>query len=229
MNTKQKLTLGIAAIFMVTLTIVGVTYAYFVTRVIGETPTSVNVQTASLASVEYGDGNQVITISDVLPGTTTYKTFTVTNNGKVADGAADASYDIFLTSTAGDVEFVNATDETDCYKSDSKPSNDATPTAACFAGSTYNNIKVTLYSYTDAAITTSPITDETFNALNKTAVYDESGLVQTTADSVQVLGQNLTIAAETTVNYILKVEYVNNNQNQNIENLASVSIKVDIR
>ena len=43
MNTKQKLTLGIAAIFMVTLTIVGVTYAYFVTRVTGTASESVNV------------------------------------------------------------------------------------------------------------------------------------------------------------------------------------------
>ena len=57
MNTKQKLTLGIAAIFMVTLTIVGVTYAYFVTQVTTETPAAVDVSTANVGSVEYRVGN----------------------------------------------------------------------------------------------------------------------------------------------------------------------------
>lgn len=226
MNTKQKLTLGIAAIFMVTLTIVGVTYAYFVTRVTGETTESVNVQTASLASVEYGDGNNVITLNNILPGTTTYKTFTVTNKGD--EGAADASYDIFLTSTAGTVEFVHATDDSACYTSEAKPSNEDDKTATCFDGTDYNNIKVTLYSYTDAALT-GEVSETTFNNLTKTEVYKKSMLAKTNDTTVQVLGQNLTIPAATTYNYILKVEYENNDKNQNIENLANVSIKVDIR
>ena len=51
MNTKQKLTLGIAAIFMVTLTIIGVTYAYFVTRVnTTGTETTAIIKTAEIGS-----------------------------------------------------------------------------------------------------------------------------------------------------------------------------------
>lgn len=228
MNTKQKLTLGIAAIFMVTLTIVGVTYAYFVTRVTGETTESVNVQTASLASVEYGDGNNVITLNNILPGTTTYKTFTVTNKGKKSDNAAEASYDIFLTSTAGSVEFVHANDDSACYTSEAKPSNEDDKTVTCFDGTNYNNIKVTLYSYTDTALT-DEVDESTFNNLTKTEVYGETMLAKTSDTTVQVLGQGLLIPAETTYNYILVVEYENKDENQNIENLANVSIKVDIR
>ena len=50
MSTRQKLTLGIAAIFMVTLTIIGVTYAYFVTRVnVQGTETKAEITTADVS------------------------------------------------------------------------------------------------------------------------------------------------------------------------------------
>ena len=66
MNTRQKLTLGIAAIFMVTLTIVGVTYAYFVTRVSGDITESVNIKTATVGSVEYVPGKKKLGLFSVL-------------------------------------------------------------------------------------------------------------------------------------------------------------------
>lgn len=83
MNTRQKLTLGIAAIFMVTLTVIGVTYAYFVTRInyTNGTATAV-IETATIGS-SYQDDNQLITLSDILPGQVVYKTFAVNNASDV--------------------------------------------------------------------------------------------------------------------------------------------------
>lgn len=82
MNTKQKLTLGIAAIFMVTLTIIGVTYAYFVTRVNYEGTTSAIIKTAEIGSSITIDAP--ITLENALPGATTWKTFAI-NTGSDAD------------------------------------------------------------------------------------------------------------------------------------------------
>ena len=94
MNTRQKLTLGIAAIFMVTLTIVGVTYAFFVTRVkTTNGPTTADVEMAKLASVEYAEGNGLITMDNVIPSDVEYKTFKVLNNN-----TNQSQYSIILAS-----------------------------------------------------------------------------------------------------------------------------------
>ena len=82
MNTRQKLTLGVAAIFMVTLTIVGVTYAYFVTRVTGALTESAVIETAKIGAIEYVPGNGTsdsITLSNALPGDVKYKTLYVSS------------------------------------------------------------------------------------------------------------------------------------------------------
>ena len=160
MNTRQKLTLGIAAIFMVTLTIVGVTYAYFVTRV--NTPngnTTVDVQAATLSTVEYAEGNGVVTMEDVLPGDVEYKTFKVKNNNAnasqysviLASAKKDASAPSFVHTTA-----TNAT--TVCYEDgaydllhseDPDTSEDSpysTLLSTCYEeGAEYNSIRYDLY------------------------------------------------------------------------------------
>ena len=116
MNTRQKLTLGIAAIFMVTLTIVGVTYAYFVTRVTGDEGTQVQASTVTLGSVKYvaGNGeNDKVTLSDTLPGTAVYKTFSVTNTNE-DENAADSYYTIFTSNNVATDkgEFIHTADGT---------------------------------------------------------------------------------------------------------------------
>lgn len=93
MNTKEKLTLGIAAIFMVTLAIVGVTYAYFVTRITYSDSASATIKTANII-VTYGDGNGEVALTNVEPGVVTYKGFTVKNESDIA-----APYAVVLTST----------------------------------------------------------------------------------------------------------------------------------
>ena len=229
MNTRQKLTLGIVAVFMVTLTIVGVTYAYFVTRVEGlndDNNDVVDVSTAKLASVQYGDGNATITLDKVLPGeadAVAYKTFTVTNESQ----DASSLYDVVLTATDNTTAFIHTSDTTKCYTDDAINTKDA----SCYQeGVAYNNIEYALYE------TTTDLTDETDIATaikDLTPVNPTSGTAKvmhgTKATAPQILLDDIVIGATETKNYVLMVKYVDAGANQNIENNAGITVKVDIR
>lgn len=190
MNTRQKLTLGIAAIFMVTLTIVGVTYAYFLTRVEGDDNTdTLNVQTAEVGDIVYKDINGgELSIENALPGTEMYYQFSVANLGEQTQ-----AFELFLTEARVDVNYVAPqttiagqtytygeylhtanglnTDQgvaTGCYGTNMKMSEqltDSTEDAAyktlCFSGAKYNNFKITLYELDDTATTDVTVSGET--------------------------------------------------------------------
>ncbi len=237
MNTKQKLTLGIAAVFMVTLTIIGVTYAYFVTRITGEVDTeTVNVSTARLASVQYADGNGVIEMADVIPGESVYKSFTVVNNST----EANALYDVFLETVPVNAEkneagndyaipFVHATDTTNCY-TDTAYAERATLTE-CYNGSTYNNIVYTLYKVDslDGELATLATSDKVVGTADTAVGYNKTNAdPQIILDDATILA-SASESAKTTHYYILKVTYNNVDANQNIENKAALDILVDIR
>ncbi len=235
MSTKQKLTLGIAAIFMVTLTIVGVTYAYFVTRVTGETTESINISTANVGSVEYQPGNgssDVVTLADVLPGTTLYKSFKVHNTSE--DTASNFSIFMTSTPTASTPQFVHAKDDSGCYVSTVKPSNDGEATATCFDGTAYNNVYVTLYEVddtefatvqNDGTITSPDVLTDVITAETRVAAIAGTGTTQATQD----LKTDISIDGNATKYYVLKVEYKNTGSNQNIENDAALSLKASIK
>lgn len=250
MNTRQKLTLGIAAIFMVTLTIVGVTYAYFVTRVSGDTTESVDIKTATVGSVEYVPGNGTddnVKLENVLPGTVLYKTFSVRNTE--TDAKANSNYSVFLTSTptAGKAQFVHA-DATDaCYKTTAynslgksvtgDGSATGTATATCFDATAYNNVYVTLYKVTaadagkiDAAADVKTLPE---GVTLENPVFAEANLAAKAGTDVaaatQDLASDVQIAGNTTDYYVLKVEYRSVEGNQNIENLAALTIKASIK
>ncbi len=82
MNKKQKIIVSVVGITIVLLTLLGLTYAYFLTRIQGNTNNkSISVTTANL-EIKYEDNNDIITGDRIEPGTTLpSKTFTVTNNG----------------------------------------------------------------------------------------------------------------------------------------------------
>ena len=92
MNRKQKMIVSVVGITIVLLALLGITYAYYLTRIQGNTNTnSISITTADLKIV-YGDGNGLVTAENIMPGnqvtfkttngtTTTEKTFTVTNSG----------------------------------------------------------------------------------------------------------------------------------------------------
>ena len=274
MNTRQKLTLGIAAIFMVTLTIVGVTYAYFVTRVTGTLTQSAVINTAQVGSVIYEDGNctkatqegactanDVVTLTNILPGTTTYKSFRVTNQATQTN--ITGQYTIYLESwpEANKPQFVHGAagatvtgNGNVCYNSSAVNSQGNTITGevttgtisyTCFDAAAYNNIYVTLYEVDsttyDAVGNNGVLADNTdlgtalYGPVQVAAEYDDDSIVTTHAtqdlgnagDKVrQIAGGNNTT---NTKYYVLKVEYRNNNANQNIENNAALNLKVSIK
>mgnify|MGYP004623146355 CR=1 FL=1 len=82
MNKKQKIIVSVVGITIVLLALLGLTYAYFLTRIQGNTnEKSISVTTADLKLV-YGDGNGLIEADSIMPGTTlTTKKFTVKNEG----------------------------------------------------------------------------------------------------------------------------------------------------
>ena len=251
MNTRQKLTLGIAAIFMVTLTIIGVTYAYFVTRVTGSAvEDTVEVSTATLATVKYVDEGDVVEFINVQPGVTKYKTFTVSN--KAAAGqppvTAAGAYTIFLENTDGSKEFVKSADGIDvntvCYNqaaaeaaaliAEGKTSD--TDISDCYDGEVYDNLYVSLYRVASNPNTGSgsdeldeAAAEELIGAEGVEVVKSETNLAVTGADAPQLLtSKTVQIPAETDYHYILKVEYRSVDKNQSIEQAANVKIKVNI-
>ena len=82
MNRKQRIIVSVTGIFLVLLILVGLTYAYFLTKIKGNTnDKSISVTTANL-EIEYKDNNDIITGDRIEPGTILpIKVFTVTNNG----------------------------------------------------------------------------------------------------------------------------------------------------
>ena len=82
MSRKQRIIVSVTGIFLVLLILVGLTYAYFLTKIKGNTNSkSISVTTANLL-LEYADVNdELITDSAVEPGKTWTKTFVATNKG----------------------------------------------------------------------------------------------------------------------------------------------------
>ena len=82
MNRKQKIIISVTGIFIVLLILVGLTYAYFLTRIQGNTNSkSISVTTADL-KLDYGEEtNEILGVSNAQPGYSVEKVFTATNNG----------------------------------------------------------------------------------------------------------------------------------------------------
>ena len=91
MNRKQKIIVSITGIVLVSLILIGLTYAYFLTKITGNTnEKSISVTTANLV-LEYGENTNVVQgISNAEPGYSVEKIFTATNKGNstVTYGAA---------------------------------------------------------------------------------------------------------------------------------------------
>ena len=91
MNRKQKIIVSITGLFLVLMILVGLTYAYFLTKITGNTNTkSISVTTANLV-LEYGENTNVVQgINNAEPGYSVEKIFTATNKGNstVTYGAA---------------------------------------------------------------------------------------------------------------------------------------------
>ena len=85
MNRRQKIIVSVTGIFLVLLILVGLTYAYFLTKINGNTnDKSISVTTANLI-LKYDDINDIlISENAVEPGKSWVKTFSATNEGNKA-------------------------------------------------------------------------------------------------------------------------------------------------
>ena len=93
MNRRQKIIVSVTGIFLVLLILVGLTYAYFLTKIKGnDNEKSISVTTADL-KLTYNDGSDgVIGGVNIEPSDTVYtKTFTVKNEGN-----ANIEYGVYL-------------------------------------------------------------------------------------------------------------------------------------
>ena len=213
MNTKQKLTLGIAAIFMVTLTIVGVTYAYFVTQVQTGTQAAANVTTATFGEITFVKEGKSVTLDAMAGNETESLNYMVTNNGDSA-----LSYDNVIRQVAGDPKFISSltkadgTPLADCYNltDDVTP---ATAPQACYNGAYYDNITVVVTRYTNAA-----------RNEGATEVYNGKLMTIGTTD----IETNVPIAAKTTHYYTITVTHKDAGKNQNLEQTAKATVIPDI-
>jgi len=117
MSRKNKIIVSVVGIVIVTLALLGITYAYYLTRIQGNTNTnSISITTANLL-LKYDDGSGAIVEEDIMPGVTFTKTFSVTNEGNAKidnyvvyleevindlTRTEDLTYTLTCTSTAGD-------------------------------------------------------------------------------------------------------------------------------
>ena len=95
MEKRTKILVGLVGIFVVALILLGLTYAYFLTQVTGNSNNkSVSVTTADIR-LTYNDGNGIIELNKVKPNVTdtpyVTKTFSVYNGGNVS-----VEYGVFL-------------------------------------------------------------------------------------------------------------------------------------
>ena len=84
MNRKQKIIVSVVGITIVLLALLGITYAYYLTRIQGNTnANSISITTANLKLIYGSDDGSIIGENEIIEPNKTFttKTFTITNNG----------------------------------------------------------------------------------------------------------------------------------------------------
>jgi len=100
MSRKNKIIVSVVGIMIVLLALLGITYAYYLTRIQGNTNTnSISITTANLL-LKYDDGSGAIVEENIMPGATFTKTFSVTNEGN----AKIDNYVVYLEEVVNDLK-----------------------------------------------------------------------------------------------------------------------------
>ena len=98
---KKRIIISMGAIVLLILTLVGITYAYFIAKVQGNTNNKSVTVSAGMLRITYGDGNSNITAEKIMPGTVIKeKTFTVKNTGT----RTVENYDVYLDNVINELE-----------------------------------------------------------------------------------------------------------------------------
>lgn len=81
-NDKKLITLGIMIVIIVSIIIIGITYAFFSANVIGNDKAEPTVIDTAYLRLVFND-TQFLRLENALPGASASKTFTVTNNSSI--------------------------------------------------------------------------------------------------------------------------------------------------
>ena len=214
MKKKQKIIVSITGIVLVVLILLGLTYAYFVTRIRGNTNNkSISVTTAELSLV-YADGNGLISAQKIRPGTTiSEKTFTVTN-----DGDDTVSYGVYLE------DVINTFERTE----------DLELTVTC----TSSVANTTCNGYTGSMVTTNDliiensIDEDEVQTYSLTLEYAEAGVDQSVdmkkavEAKVQIYGLDDTVDVAGTISDANSGDYVVVNSTPKRSQIINGSYKV---
>ena len=179
MSKRQKIIVSITGIFLVLLILVGLTYAYFLTKITGNTNTkSISVTTANLV-LEYGENTNVVQgINNAEPGYEVSKIFTATNEGNsnVTYGAALES---IVNELSRQQDLVYTLTCTSYLKSDFSLASDGTITGT--VDGTCNGVdteKQFPSTSTMSVMTTNTIDTTHTHAYKLTVTYKEMGVDQ---------------------------------------------------
>lgn len=86
-NKRKYMIVVMLILVVATVSLIGLTYAYYRTRVIENTNEKSISVTSKYLAITYADGNGTITAENIIPGFTASKTFTVSNTGdEVVEG-----------------------------------------------------------------------------------------------------------------------------------------------
>lgn len=101
-NVKKRIITSIVAIIVLIFALLGITYAYFTTKIKGnEDEKSANVSAGKL-ELTYGDGNKEIVVENIEPGTVLKtKSFTVKNTGT----SRIDNYDVILENVVNELAY----------------------------------------------------------------------------------------------------------------------------
>ena len=78
-KSRKNIIIGVTVLLLVTLTLIGLAYAYYRTRIVGNSADKSVSVTSKILEVKYSDTTPTVTATNVEPGYTYDKTFTVTN------------------------------------------------------------------------------------------------------------------------------------------------------
>ena len=198
LNKKQQIIVSITGIFIVLLILIGLTYAYFLTKIKGnDNVKSIAVSTANL-ELTYGDGNGTITVSNMEPGEDIpEKTFTVTNNGN----ATVDNYAVYLE------ELINTLTRND----------DMVYTLTCtssIANKTCNGVDETTFPNKNGLIVTNSIDKDEVQTYSLKLNYKEMGVDQSAdmgkevSAKIQIYDLKATVDIEGTVSNYTSTDYI---------------------
>ena len=175
MNRRQKIIVSVTGIFLVLLILVGLTYAYFLTKINGNTnDKSISVTTANLI-LKYDDINDIlISENAVEPGKSWVKTFSATNKGNKA-----VTYGVALENLVNTLERTEDlvyTLECKQYLKNGYTVTDKVPSGTI--SGTCNGVEETEFPTLSSIIVQNTIDDDKVQAYTLTVTYKEANTNQ---------------------------------------------------